>query len=537
MLGMRTVKIQIWMIAALLTWAVPGLGADKEERAAISAIRQGDIDALQAYLEKHPGADCAFSNGRTGLYYAIESGQTDVCWFLLERGADPELAVEGRSPLEWSIRHDRQRMARLLIEYGADTGRPDAGGRTPLMYAAELGNLPMCKILVDRGADPLQKDPDGLRAAGYVPPAGAPHVLNYLLSMEARCSGRDTLSSMRDGPYVLFEEDNRVVMTYYEHRPEDHLTRLTEKTIRTLHADTVVTGFGWDSGLYHINREYAPEPCEVATTGEIFAVGDVHGHYSALVNLLENNGIIGPEGRWGFGSGQLVLLGDVFDRGDSVTEVLWFLHELEAEAALAGGRVHLLLGNHEIMAMTGDDRYLNDKYDYFMQYTQISYYQLFDRETELGRWLRSRNSVLTINGYLFTHAGISPQFAIHAFSRQEINDRIRGYLNSDYRIFKNSPEDVILGPIGPFWYRGYGNYDKKYIEVTQDFIDLFLESNGLNRMIIGHNVQPEIMTAYEGKVISADVELEGSGHSAQGLRISGDMVYRCFFYGTRERLE
>jgi hypothetical protein len=46
-----------------------------------------------------------------------------------------------------------------------------------------------------------------------------------------------------------------------------------------------------------------------------------------------------------------------------------------------------------------------------------------------------------------------------------------------------------------------------------------------------------INTSYEGKIISADVEIDESGKSAQGLLISGDKIFRCFSDGTKERIE
>jgi len=87
--------------------------------------------------------------------------------------------------------------------------------------------------------------------------------------------------------------------------------------------------------------------------------------------------------------------------------------------------VHLLLGNHEIMALTGDHRYLNDKYNYFTQYTRVYYYQLYEKNTILGRWLRSQNIIVRINDDLFMHAGVSPEFAAYDYSYADINLRFR----------------------------------------------------------------------------------------------------------------
>ena len=51
-----------------------------------------------------------------------------------------------------------------------------------------------------------------------------------------------------------------------------------------------------------------------------------------LIELLKNNKIIDEDLKWTFGDGHFVIVGDVFDRGDKVNEVLWFLYDLEIQA-------------------------------------------------------------------------------------------------------------------------------------------------------------------------------------------------------------
>jgi hypothetical protein len=520
------------MMVTLLS--VPVLGLDKEERAAVKAIEAGNIELLLSYLEKHPDINCEFSNGKTGLYYAIVYDRFTIAEFLLKRGSDPDFEAGGFSTLGWAVQYSRGRLARLLIEYGADVEKPVDKHNTPLMYAAGLYNMEICKILIDRGADPLQSNKEGERASDFAGHYAGSTAYQYLLFMEKQCQGRDTVPSMKDGPYIEWETDSRIVITYFEHDHDKKRTRLIEKTVELGPGDTVVSGYEWDKGIYHIKHTYPPEPYEVKTTGNLFVIGDVHGKYNAMVNLLINNKIIDPDLNWIFGDGQLVLLGDVFDRGDRVTEVLWFLYELQIKARHSGGNVNLLLGNHEIMALTGDHRYLNYKYNYFSEYTQVYYYTLFDNNSVLGRWLRSQNIIDRINDNLFLHAGISPQFAIHDYNYSDINARVQNYLISGNRKEKGSPEDFILGSLGPQWYRGYQSHNENFPEMTQEFVDTYLEVHGLKRMIVGHNEQESINTSYEGKIISADVEIDESGITSQGLLISGDQIFRCLSDGTKE---
>jgi hypothetical protein len=135
------------------------------------------------------------------------------------------------------------------------------------------------------------------------------------------------------------------------------------------------------------------------------------------------------------------------------------------------------------------------------------------------------------------HAGISPGFAAYDYSYADINLRVQNYLNSGLREEDGSPEDIILGPIGPLWSRGYMNPGKSLPEVTQQFIDDYLNSKGLKRMILGHNEQSTINTSFGGKIISADVAIDENGKSAQGLLISGDKLYRCLADGTKQEVE
>ncbi len=76
------------------------MAIDKEEKLAIQAIKAGDIELLKSYLEKHPDLNCRFSNGKTGLYYAIVNDRFKISEFLLRRGADPDFIVNDQSTLK-----------------------------------------------------------------------------------------------------------------------------------------------------------------------------------------------------------------------------------------------------------------------------------------------------------------------------------------------------------------------------------------------------------------------------------------------------
>ena len=77
----------------------------------------------------------------------------------------------------------------------------------------------------------------------------------------------------------------------------------------------------------------------------VYVVGDVHGRYDQLSRLLEQSGIVDKDHNWTAGKAHLVFLGDLFDRGDDVTKVLWFIYQLEKKAAEKGnGNAQIGLG-------------------------------------------------------------------------------------------------------------------------------------------------------------------------------------------------
>ncbi|MDZ7775033.1 MAG: hypothetical protein U5L09_05165 [Bacteroidales bacterium] len=87
------------------------------------------------------------------------------------------------------------------------------------------------------------------------------------------------------------------------------------------------------------------------------------------------------------------------------------MHNLKQQAKRDGGDVHILLGNHEIMTMTGDYRYLQEKYIHLSVYFRKQQKELYSARTFLGQWLRSKNVTIKIDKKIFVHGGFSPHVA------------------------------------------------------------------------------------------------------------------------------
>ena len=102
-------------------------------------------------------------------------------------------------------------------------------------------------------------------------------------------------------------------------------------------------------------RDFGAHPAivEVDEADELYALSDPHGHYDELASVLAGNRLIsstsaGPtKAKWTGGSATLLVLGDLIDKGEQSLEVIDLLRTLEKQAPASGGRVIVLMGNHE----------------------------------------------------------------------------------------------------------------------------------------------------------------------------------------------
>src|ERR1051326_5260570 len=95
-----------------------------------------------------------------------------------------------------------------------------------------------------------------------------------------------------------------------------------------------------------------------AAPARVVAIGDVHGDFDDFVVILQHAGLIDANRHWSGRNTTLVQTGDVVDRGPKTRAALDLLMQLQKEAPHQNGRVIPLLGNHEVMNMYGDMRYV-----------------------------------------------------------------------------------------------------------------------------------------------------------------------------------
>ncbi|MCG6964335.1 MAG: metallophosphoesterase [Acidobacteria bacterium] len=211
------------------------------------------------------------------------------------------------------------------------------------------------------------------------------------------------------------------------------------------------------------------DPCP-GTVGaaRIVAVGDVHGSFSGLVEILTTTGLIDHDLHWTGGNATLVQVGDILDRGSDVRRVMDLLMRLQGESRAAGGKVICLLGNHEAMNLFGIRSYVNKQaYATFAdsksearqksawkQQVRVwekrvkragkimvdipeetktrwkeayppgsfEYGEALAPDGRYGKWLSSLPVAVVIGDTLFIHGGLSP--ALKGLSAADMNRRV-----------------------------------------------------------------------------------------------------------------
>lgn len=151
-----------------------------------------------------------------------------------------------------------------------------------------------------------------------------------------------------------------------------------------------------------------------ATPRTIYALSDVHGGYDRLAALLAATGLSRgvPERpdatTWAAGDAVLVVTGDLIDKGPQPIEVIDALRALEASAPAAGGRVVVLLGNHEaefFVNPTNKKADGADGVDRELEALHVDPYRLAAGDDARGQWLLARPFGARVGGWFFSHGG------------------------------------------------------------------------------------------------------------------------------------
>jgi hypothetical protein len=256
-----------------------------------------------------------------------------------------------------------------------------------------------------------------------------------------------------------------------------------------------------------------PERPPVSITGadSLYVLGDTHGELDAVIAGLQAAGLIDEDRRWSGGRRHMVFAGDLTDRGPDVLGLLWLAYRLEREAAAAGGAVHIVLGNHELMVMMGDLRYVHPKELHIAELHGVAYDRMFHvRESVLGRWLASKPGIIRVDRALIAHGGLGPQYA--GFGLTEYDDTLRTYTGEELfarwadlsyvpaidSLAAAQRVDFFWHADSPFWHRAFVQTD-----TAGTLLDQVLRRMDSDLFVVGHTPVDVMEARYDDRLIPA----------------------------------
>ena len=316
------------------------------------------------------------------------------------------------------------------------------------------------------------------------------------------------------------------------------------------------------------------------TAQRVVAIGDVHGDLDAFVGILQRTRLIDPTRRWSGANSILVQTGDFLDHGPQARAVMDLLMSLQNAAPRQGGRVIVLMGNHEAMNIYGDLRDVSSsdyasfaddrpntrkpKADPSRPAGFAERCEAFSADGRYGKWLRSLPAIARINDSIFLHGGIDPDLAPE--SVEKLNDAIASEIKAfdTYREFlagkkiaqpcdtldqtaaaaraaldkaKGKDAELLkaflsygswlsMNDSGPLGFRGYAQWTD---EAGAPQIQRLAGAFGAARFVVGHTPQAggQIMPRFDDKVYLIDTGMLSTyfpGGRASALNIQDGKI-------------
>ena len=306
-------------------------------------------------------------------------------------------------------------------------------------------------------------------------------------------------------------------------------------------------------------------PLRVTAPGRVVALGDVHGDIGQARRALSIAGVLGEGGdavnpEWVGGDTVVVQVGDVLDRGDDEIAILILLQKLHKQAEKEGGAVYILNGNHEVLNVSGDFRYVTQgAFQESMRFGE-HLVNLFGKAFEdafggaeedprkkqvkariglfspggpLAQQLAMNSTVLIVNDTVFAHGGLMPRHV--EFGLERLNNAVADWMRG--KDIEDEEDRTALGmAIGSVkdsvvWNRTFSTEQfvtesdrDRACEVLGKTLDMI---PGARRMVVGHTPQLGGCNGEcDGRIWRIDVGMSFGvvGADPEVLEIDGDEI-------------
>ena len=257
---------------------------------------------------------------------------------------------------------------------------------------------------------------------------------------------------------------------------------------------------------------------------KIVVIGDIHADYETLIKTLQYAGLINKKLEWAGKKTHLVVIGDLVDgknrvgdwTNDSDIRVINFLEKLMSSANKVGGKVVILLGNHEFMNMAGNFSYSGLKGIKEMggENGRSKYFR-----GEFKQFAKKCYLAVQYDDWIFCHAGIAPEIS-KKYSIHDLNTLLLLYLDNKMNdAIKNRFVEIISGTHGILTTREFG-----VDEVDCARLNKTLSNYRANHMVVGHTVQKHINSLCNHKLWRVDVGLSRAFGENNKKRISSLLI-------------
>jgi hypothetical protein len=279
------------------------------------------------------------------------------------------------------------------------------------------------------------------------------------------------------------------------------------------------------------------QPFILPPVNRIIVIGDLHGDWETTIKSLKLGKLIDDNNNWIGGDTVVVQVGDQIDRcrlngipceninatlDDEASDIkiLEFFTNLHMQAQKYGGAVYSLLGNHEIMNVEQDFRYVSYK-----GFKQFENYKIDNNIVKDGKTVRSylfkpgnkiseflactRQVALIIGSNIFIHAGILPIIA-EKYSVKSINQIMTLYLLDRIKDSDENYNTIFNGnDYSPLWNRIYGNLvinKNNNLNTCNNLIAPLQFIYNIDKIYIGHtpNMQNGISSICNDKIWLTD---------------------------------